>query len=235
MQRDNVLSLFPGYHEFNYLYLQSGSRICTFCSQIAMDPDWTQTKLTEFKVGSSIKISAGAGAGLAPLLLLSPERSVVVRHNKVPVFAFANHKFSKQHFKMKSSVFTSTDIEALKTNMNDLFFTESDDEDSDKHGEDVKSNSTDLLKTEAENLRKCLNEKNLRLQSLENNLHEMNSTIQRYQDGESCDNIEDVADKVENGDKYLKDKDSLVFHGVVLDRWVCWQTGPVSSVSLIYN
>ena len=121
---------------------------------------------------------------------------------------------------MKSSLFTPTDMEALKTNMNDLFFTESDDEENDNHVEDVKSNSTDLLKTEAENLRKCLNEKNLTLQSLENNLHEMNSTIQRYQDGESCDNIEDVADKVENGDKYLKDKDSLVFHGVVLDRWV---------------
>ena len=154
------------------------------------------------------------------MLLLSPERSVVVRHNKVPVFAFANHKFSKQHFKMKSSVFTPTDIEALKTNMNDLFFTESDEEESDRHVEDVKNNSTDLLETEAENLRKCLDEKNLTLQSLEKNLHEMNSTIQRYQDGESSDNIEDVTDKVENGDKYLKDKDSLVFHGVVLDRWV---------------
>ena len=29
---------------------------------------------------------------------------------------------------MKSSLFTQTDMEALKTNMNDLFFTESDDE-----------------------------------------------------------------------------------------------------------
>ena len=84
----------------------------------------------------------------------------------------------------------------------------------------MKNNSTDLLETEAENLRKCLDEKNLTLQSLEKNLHEMNSTIQRYQDGESSDNIEDVTDKVENGDKYLADKDSLVFHGVVLDRWV---------------
>ena len=43
----------------------------------------------------------------------------------------------------------------------------------------------------------------------------MNSTIQKYQ--EDSDDHEDQLDKVENGDKYLEDKDSLVFHGVEVD------------------
>ena len=63
---------------------------------------------------------------------------------------------------MKSSLFTPTDMEALKTNMNDLFFTESDDEENDNHVEDVKSNSTDLLKTEAQCCQTAIWDINLR-------------------------------------------------------------------------
>ena len=44
----------------------------------------------------------------------------------------------------------------------------------------------------------------------------MNSTIHKYQDGVSGDEAEEM-DRVENGDKYLSDKDSLVFHGVEKD------------------
>ena len=68
-----------------------------------------------------------------------------------------------------------------------------------------------------ENLQKQLGEKNVTMQQLEKELHEMNSTIQKYQDGGSGDETEELVDKVENGDKYLNDKDSLVFHGVETD------------------
>ena len=73
--------------------------------------------------------------------------------------------------------------------------------------------SIEKLQECVEGLRKQLEEKNVTLHQLEKELHEMNSTIQKYQDGGSGDEIEEV----ENGDKYLNDKDSLVFHGVETD------------------
>ena len=53
-------------------------------------------------------------------------------------------------------------------------------------------------------------------ENLQKDLEEMNSTIQKYQD-DSEDHEQEHLDKVENGDKYLEDKDSLVFHGVEVD------------------
>ncbi len=72
------------------------------------------------------------------------------------------------------------------------------------------------LESKAEDLRNSLVEKQNKKDSLEKDLHEMNSTIQKYQDGASGDEGEEL-DRVENGDKYLSDKDSLVFHGVEKD------------------
>lgn len=51
-------------------------------------------------------------------------------------------------------------------------------------------------------------------ENLQREWNEMNTTIQKYQDDSDH---EDQVDKVENGDKYLEDKDSLVFHGVEVD------------------
>ena len=72
------------------------------------------------------------------------------------------------------------------------------------------------LESKAEDLRNSLVEKQSKKDSLEKDLHEMNSTIQKYQDGVSGDEGEEL-DRIENGDKYLNDKDSLVFHGVEKD------------------
>ena len=80
-----------------------------------------------------------------------------------------------------------------------------------------KTENIGKLQEYVENLQKQLGEKNATMQQLEKELHEMNSTIQKYQDGGSGDETEELVDKVENGDKYLNDKDSLVFHGVETD------------------
>ena len=72
------------------------------------------------------------------------------------------------------------------------------------------------LESRVEDLRHSLVEKQSKKDSLERDLHEMNSTIHKYQDGVSGDEAEEM-DRVENGDKYLSDKDSLVFHGVEKD------------------
>ena len=81
---------------------------------------------------------------------------------------------------------------------------------------DIQQSKMSSLESKAEDLRNCLVEKQSKKDSLEKDLHEMNSTIQKYQDGASGDEGEEL-DKVENGDKYLSDKDSLVFHGVEKD------------------
>ena len=76
-------------------------------------------------------------------------------------------------------------------------------------------NETSKLEEQAEGLRKNLEKKTQDLADLEIKLREMNSVIQQYQDGD--DNVEEDVDIVENGDKYLNHKDSLVFHGVDMD------------------
>ena len=72
------------------------------------------------------------------------------------------------------------------------------------------------LESRVKELRNSLVEKQSKKDLLEKDLHEMNSMIQKYQDGVSGDEGEEL-DKIENGDKYLNDKDSLVFHGVEKD------------------
>ena len=81
---------------------------------------------------------------------------------------------------------------------------------------DIQQSKMSSLESKAEDLRNSLVEKQNKKSSLEKDLHEMNSTIQKYQDGASGDEGEEL-DRVENGDKYLSDKDSLVFHGVEKD------------------
>ena len=76
-------------------------------------------------------------------------------------------------------------------------------------------NEMKKLEAKAESLRNNLDQKTQDLAHLEKQLREMNTVIQQYQDGD--DQAEEDVDVVENGDKYLNDKDSLVFHGVDLD------------------
>ena len=84
---------------------------------------------------------------------------------------------------------------------------------------EVKENekSIEELQKFSQSLQKSLDDKNVVLEKLDKELHDMNSTIQKYQDGGSADETEETMDKVENGDKYLHDKDSLVFHGIESD------------------
>ena len=84
--------------------------------------------------------------------------------------------------------------------------------------EELKQQDIDMssLESRVEDLRHSLVEKQSKKDLLERDLHEMNSTIHKYQDGFSGDEAEEM-DRVENGDKYLSDKDSLVFHGVEKD------------------
>ena len=77
------------------------------------------------------------------------------------------------------------------------------------------SDETSKLEEQAEELRKNLEQKTQDLADLEIKLREMNTVIQQFQDGEG--KLEEEVDIVENGDKYLNDKDSLVFHGVDMD------------------
>ena len=77
------------------------------------------------------------------------------------------------------------------------------------------STDFDDLEAKAQSLRTHLEERSQALTELEKSFHEMNSLIQKYQEGEEGDMSE--VDSVENGDKYLDDKDSLVFHGVDVD------------------
>ena len=77
------------------------------------------------------------------------------------------------------------------------------------------TDETSKLEEQAEELRKNLEQKTQDLSHLEIKLREMNTVIQQFQDGEG--NLEEEVDIVENGDKYLNDKDSLVFHGVDMD------------------
>ena len=77
------------------------------------------------------------------------------------------------------------------------------------------STDFDDLEAKAQSLRTHLEERSQALTELEKSFHDMNSLIQKYQEGEEGDMSE--VDSVENGDKYLDDKDSLVFHGVDVD------------------
>ena len=77
------------------------------------------------------------------------------------------------------------------------------------------STDFDDLEAKAQSLRTHLKERSQALTELEKSFHDMNSLIQKYQEGEEGDMSE--VDSVENGDKYLDDKDSLVFHGVDVD------------------
>ena len=92
-------------------------------------------------------------------------------------------------------------------------FSNEDDEDEDG-SENEEITEEDLMK-KAEELKKRLEEQSNTAETLQQDLKEMNSTIQKYQ--EDSDDHEEQLDKVENGDRYLEDKDSLVFHGVEMD------------------
>ena len=93
-----------------------------------------------------------------------------------------------------------------------LFSNEDDEDDEGSEPEEI--TEEDLLK-KAEELKKRLEEQSNTAETLQQDLKEMNSTIQKYQ--EDSDDHEEQLEKVENGDRYLEDKDSLVFHGVDMD------------------
>ena len=113
---------------------------------------------------------------------------------------------------------TKTGIKSQVMNNDRPASIEREDESVDEKKNDVSIPDCNMssLESRAEDLRKSLVEKQSKKDLLERDLHEMNFTIQKYQEGNSGDEGEEP-DIVENGDKYLSDKDSLVFHGVEKD------------------
>ena len=93
-----------------------------------------------------------------------------------------------------------------------LFSNEEDEDDGGSENDEI---TEEDLQKKAEELKKLLKEQSDTAETLQQDLKEMNSTIQKYQ--EDSDDHEEELDKVENGDRYLEDKDSLVFHGVDMD------------------
>ena len=91
----------------------------------------------------------------------------------------------------------------------------SNEEEEDEGGSDNEEITEEDLLKKAEELKKRLEEQSNTAENLQQDLKEMNSTIQKYQ--EDSDDHEEQLDKVENGDRYLEDKDTLVFHGVDMD------------------
>ena len=91
----------------------------------------------------------------------------------------------------------------------------SDEDDEDEGGTETEEITEADLQKKAEELKRRLVEQSNTAENLQQDLKEMNSTIQKYQ--EDSDDHEEQLDKVENGDRYLEDKDSLVFHGVDMD------------------
>ena len=91
----------------------------------------------------------------------------------------------------------------------------SDEDDEDEGGTETEEITEADLQKKAEELKRRLVEQSNTAENLQQDLKEMNSTIQKYQ--EDSDDHEEQLDKVENGDRYLEDKDSLVFHGVEMD------------------
>ena len=119
-------------------------------------------------------------------------------------------------FSNKLQIFVA--VSAKKT-YHDNYPLESDADSGNENNEELKqqgSSNMSSLESRVEDLRHSLVEKQSKKDLLERDLHEMNSTIQKYQEGVSGDEAEEL-DRVENGDKYLSDKDSLVFHGVEKD------------------
>ena len=131
---------------------------------------------------------------------------------------------SKQDNKIKSTgqsvqgtsklneLFGDFEEEAEKEEVEGLFSNEEDEDDGGSENDEI---TEEDLQKKAEELKKRLKEQSDTAENLQQDLKEMNSTIQKYQD--DSDDHEEELDKVENGDRYLEDKDSLVFHGVDMD------------------
>ena len=119
---------------------------------------------------------------------------------------------------MKTKTGEEADGRSTKNTYHDHYPLESDADSGNENKEELKQRDINMssLESRVEDLRHSLVEKQSKKDSLERDLHEMNSTIQKYQEGVSGDEAEEL-DRVENGDKYLSDKDSLVFHGVEKD------------------
>ena len=111
-----------------------------------------------------------------------------------------------------NELFGDFEEEAEKEEVEGLFSNEEDEDDGGSENEEI---TEEDLQKKAEELKKLLKEQTDTAETLQQDLKEMNSTIQKYQ--EDSDDHEEELDKVENGDRYLEDKDSLVFHGVDMD------------------
>ena len=111
-----------------------------------------------------------------------------------------------------NELFGDFEEEEEEEEMEELFSNEDDDA---GDGSENKEITEEDLQKKAEELKKRLEEKSNIAENLQRDLKTMNSTIQKYQ--EDSDDHEEPLDKVENGDRYLEDKDSLVFHGVEMD------------------
>ena len=105
------------------------------------------------------------------------------------------------------------DFEEEEEDEMEALFSNEDDDDGD--GSENQEITEEDLQKKAEELKKRLEEQSNIAENLQRDLKRMNSTIQKYQ--EDSDDHEEQLDKVENGDRYLEDKDSLVFHGVEMD------------------